>query len=190
MGSLSPVVSHFPPIVVKSVLISLGLSTELPVVLSKTARAVFTVWTYWVAPTAPFVSGGAPMPPVRSLVLIPSKFNPGAAARFFTTNCCHTGSSVVGAEGAGSGCSGRTGMTLFPPPIGDTGGISRSGGVTAWPASWMMIGLFCKVDAFESCLDIWLKTRLGKVQKNNSVTINLGGRFWLFIRSLLIFVAS
>ena len=30
-----------------------------PVVLSKTAKLTFTHCTYWVAPTAPFVSGGA-----------------------------------------------------------------------------------------------------------------------------------
>src|SRR5258705_10005744 len=29
-----------------------------PVVFEKTAKSVFTIWTYWVAPTSPSVSGG------------------------------------------------------------------------------------------------------------------------------------
>src|SRR6185369_9647408 len=36
-----------------------GPRTEPPVVLSNTWKPSFTIWTYCVAPTSPFVSGGA-----------------------------------------------------------------------------------------------------------------------------------
>ena len=37
---------------------SRGPSSEVPVALSKTWKPVFTIWTYWVSPISPFVSGG------------------------------------------------------------------------------------------------------------------------------------
>src|SRR5947207_1912295 len=40
-----------------------GARTALPVALSKTWNPSFTIWTYWVAPTAPLGSGGAQLQP-------------------------------------------------------------------------------------------------------------------------------
>ena len=34
-------------------------ASAIPVVLSKTWKPSLTIWTYWVRPTSPFVSGGA-----------------------------------------------------------------------------------------------------------------------------------
>ena len=40
-------------------LVGVGPSTHEPIVLSNTAKASLTACTYWLAPTAPVVSGGA-----------------------------------------------------------------------------------------------------------------------------------
>ena len=66
----------------------IGPRTELPVDLSNTWRPVFTIWTYCVAPTSPFVSGGAQLQLTPGKP-IPSKFScvPGifGAASLFCT---------------------------------------------------------------------------------------------------------
>src|SRR5262245_64909342 len=66
-----------------------GPMIELPVFLLKTCSAVLTIWTYCVAPTSPFVSGGAQLQLTPGKP-IPSKFRTadgifGAAGRFCTT---------------------------------------------------------------------------------------------------------
>src|SRR6266480_3791126 len=58
-GSPWPLVAHSPPTPDQSEAIATGPKTEFPVVLLKTWKPSFTIWTYWVAPTSPFVSGGA-----------------------------------------------------------------------------------------------------------------------------------
>src|SRR4029078_5328144 len=40
-----------------------GPSTEAPVDLFQTCSASLTIWTYWVRPTSPLVSGGAQLQP-------------------------------------------------------------------------------------------------------------------------------
>src|SRR5437016_4312901 len=59
IGSPSFVLSHFPPKPCHMVLPAAGPYTVAPVALSNTAKDSLTHCTYCVAPTAPFVSGGA-----------------------------------------------------------------------------------------------------------------------------------
>ena len=59
MGSPSLLVSQSPPNPDHTVLPSTGPRIMAPVALSNTANDAFTHCTYWVAPTAPLVSGGA-----------------------------------------------------------------------------------------------------------------------------------
>src|SRR5678815_4081710 len=54
-----------------------GPSIEAPVVLLKTWNPSLTIWTYCVAPTSPFVSGGAQLQATPGNG-IPLKFRPGA----------------------------------------------------------------------------------------------------------------
>src|SRR3979490_2745675 len=58
-GSPLPLLWQTPPNPLQSVLIPDGPNTDAPVVLLKTWKPSLTIWTYWVAPTSPFVSGGA-----------------------------------------------------------------------------------------------------------------------------------
>ena len=75
-GSPWPLVAHSPPTPDQSEAIATGPKTEFPVVLLKTWKPSFTIWTYWVSPTSPFVSGGAQLQttPGKSM---PSKFSIG-----------------------------------------------------------------------------------------------------------------
>src|SRR5215813_3245195 len=60
MGSPSSLVWQPPPKPEKRLLMALGKPAAIaPVVLLKTPMPVLTICTYWVAPTAPLVSGGA-----------------------------------------------------------------------------------------------------------------------------------
>src|SRR5574337_657320 len=59
MGSPSLLVSQGPPKPAHSVLPLTGPKRTLPVPLSNTANDRFTHCTYWVAPGAPLLSGGA-----------------------------------------------------------------------------------------------------------------------------------
>ena len=61
IGSPLLSVAQRPPNPDQSVFPAAGPYTIAPVDLLKTAKEVFTHWTYWVAPTAPLVSGGAPV---------------------------------------------------------------------------------------------------------------------------------
>src|SRR6266446_6068793 len=61
----------------QSVLPATGPFTKFPVFLSNTAKSVFTHCTYWVLPTAPFVSGGIPVGVKPRPTPTPSKLNPG-----------------------------------------------------------------------------------------------------------------
>src|ERR1700682_728360 len=71
MGSPLLLLSQPPPNPCHSALPTVGPSTTAPVVLLNTANEVLTHCTYWVRPTAPFVSGGAevtekvPLGPVK-----------------------------------------------------------------------------------------------------------------------------
>src|SRR5258708_24234925 len=58
-GSPSLLVAQPLPREENNVLPAVGPETLAPVVLLKTANEEFTHCTYWVAPTAPLVSGGA-----------------------------------------------------------------------------------------------------------------------------------
>src|SRR5207248_208331 len=55
-----------------------GPRTEFVVTLSKTWKPSLTIWTYWVFPTAPLVSGGAQLQPTPGKG-IPSKLLRAAA---------------------------------------------------------------------------------------------------------------
>src|SRR5580765_1549735 len=97
----------------------IGPSTEAPVVLLKTWSPVLTIWTYCVAPTSPFVSGGAQLQltPGKS---IPSKLSPGlgmlgAESLLWTTGSCRAerewpmrGLTTACLTGAAVGASGTT----------------------------------------------------------------------------------
>src|SRR3954447_10513078 len=58
-GSPEPLLWQRPPKPAQMVEMPSGPRTEAPVVLLKTWKPSLTIWTYWVAPTSPFVSGGA-----------------------------------------------------------------------------------------------------------------------------------
>src|SRR5450432_1818733 len=97
MPSPSSLVWQPPPKPDHSVLVAVGPAISAPVDLLKMAKVEFTNWKYWVAPTAPFVSGGAlftvkpycalPRPSKLRLVV-------GVAA---ATACCRTRSCTSGA---------------------------------------------------------------------------------------------
>jgi len=109
-------------------------------VFEKTAKSVFTICTYCVAPTSPFVSGGRQLQPLGRLQgspngrQMPSKFWMGpeigpAPFRFWTTGSCASGGRLAGASdsigralsgacGTGSTCSELTaGETPWNVPI-------------------------------------------------------------------------
>src|SRR3954468_10669976 len=56
-GSPSLWAAHSPPAFAQSWLTGVAPRSTAPL-LEKTAKSVFPIWTYWVAPTSPFVSGG------------------------------------------------------------------------------------------------------------------------------------
>src|SRR3979490_1732928 len=58
-GSPLPLVWQTPPKPLQSVVIPEGPNCDAPVDLLKTWKPSLTIWTYCVAPTSPFVSGGA-----------------------------------------------------------------------------------------------------------------------------------
>src|SRR5271169_375360 len=132
MGSPSLLVWHPPPNPDHSVLPAVGPATNAPVDLLKTAKEVFTHCTYWVAPTDPSVSGGAPVMvnpycPWPS----PSKLKPTVGVSGMVVNC-RMGSSANGTRPGGGG-SRRAGSASC---ISSEGGgafliISRRGGETS-----------------------------------------------------------
>src|SRR6266567_6762280 len=97
MPSPSLLVWQPPPKPDHRVLVAVGPATSAPVALLKIANDEFTNWKYCVAPTAPFVSGGAlfTVKPYCALPR-PSKFKlaGGVAA---ATVLCRTVSSTTAA---------------------------------------------------------------------------------------------
>src|SRR3954471_17347166 len=107
---------------------STGPKTEPPDDLSKTWNPWLTIWTYCVAPTSPFVSGGAQLQTTPGNA-IPSKLRPGpgmfgfAGMRWTTVSrelCCFATGRGFGLVSA-SWC-GRLGAAC----------IKRSGGVRSF----------------------------------------------------------
>src|ERR1035437_1074656 len=131
--SPSLLVWHPPPNPDHNVLPAVGPAIRAPVDLLKMAKEVFTHCTYWVAPTAPFVSGGAlvtlnPFCPWPR----PSKLKPPVGVSGMVVHC-RTGSSCNGTKPGGGGMR-RTGSASCISR--DGGGAflirSRSGGETSW----------------------------------------------------------
>src|SRR5213076_430921 len=81
--------SHGSPKPLHNVAMSTGAMTEVPVVLLKTSRPWFTIWTYCVRPTSPFVSGGAQLQPTPGNGM-PSKLRIGDGIRGPATVFCWT----------------------------------------------------------------------------------------------------
>src|SRR6267378_3859748 len=84
MGSPLLLSLHVPGKLLHKALIGVGPDSRVPA-LSYTEKTVLTIWTYWVGPTAPLVSGGshrqpAGLPPAESTELCPSKVPKGAGA--------------------------------------------------------------------------------------------------------------
>src|SRR5919197_4699338 len=81
-GSPKPLFWQRPPNPLQTDSIDTGPKTEAPVVLLKKWRPVLTIWTYWsapsgaLAPTSPFVSGGAQLQLTPGNVM-PSKLRIG-----------------------------------------------------------------------------------------------------------------
>src|SRR5260370_38652445 len=119
MGSPSLLVCQPPPNPDHNVLPAVGPAIRAPVDLLKMANEVFTHCTYWVAPTAPLVSGGAPvmLNPYCPLPR-PSKFKVGVGVIQPTEDICRTGSSSSGVRPGGSGMRFK----------GSTSRISSDGG--------------------------------------------------------------
>src|ERR1051325_791702 len=134
-GSPSPAFWHVPPNPDQTEVIAAGPKTELPVVLSKIWKPSLTIWTYCVAPTSPFVSGGAQLQATPGKT-IPSKLSVGAgmfgraSVRWTTVSCasrCLEGSS-------GFRLPSRSGLLL-----NGTAGIVRRAGETSFLTEWPTI---------------------------------------------------
>ena len=105
-----------------------------PVALLKTAKDVLTHCTYWVAPAAPFVSGGAPVTEKPgNPTPTPSKLRPGVvltsgAGATVALAACASGSTHPRGTARGGRIS-FTGCSRSSPSsaIGGMTGISRSG---------------------------------------------------------------
>src|ERR1022692_4901492 len=108
MGSPSLFSAQPPPNPDHRTLPATGPATRPPLLLLKMAKSVFTHCTYWVAPTAPLVSGGEystmnpylPLPSPSKLLLIRGVYP--------KVRHCRTGSSGKGVKPRGSRM-GRTG---------------------------------------------------------------------------------
>src|SRR5713101_9467597 len=133
MGSPSLLLWHPPPNPDHSVLPAVGPAMRAPLDLLKIAKEVFTHCTYWVAPTVPLVSGGAPVTlkpywPLPS----PSKLWLTGGVGSGIVVVCRTGSSSSWERPGGSGMRFKGSTSLRTR---DGGGayliISRSGGETS-----------------------------------------------------------
>src|SRR5215813_6050408 len=82
-GSPSPLFWQTPPNPPQSVVIPDGPNCEAPVALLKTWNPSLTICTYCVAPTSPFVSGGAQLQATPGNGM-PSKFLSAAGMLGFT----------------------------------------------------------------------------------------------------------
>src|SRR6478672_3703255 len=114
MTTASPSLSfaHGPPRLCHSALVGTGPSTTLWLTLSNTARPVLTTCTYWVAPTAPTVSGGAyctlklPLGPVKPTPR-PGKLLPSVGAFAPVVPDCNAPSACLPLPSMkGIGCAG------------------------------------------------------------------------------------
>src|SRR5574337_1464900 len=145
MGSPSLLLWQPPPKPYQRVLPAVGPEIRAPLDLLNTANEVFTHCTYWVLPTVPLVSGGAPVtlnpycPAPR-----PSKLWLTIGVRGVKANC-RTGSSPSGVRPGGSGIW-RTGSASCGSR--EAGGayliISRKGGETSrWTSCRTVIPVTC-----------------------------------------------
>src|SRR6266403_4020520 len=127
-------VSHWPPKLAQRALPAVGPATTAPVVLLKTAKLRLTHCTYWVAPTAPLVSGGAQqIPNPANPSPKPSKFSPKLAETGGRTCSCKAASGTA-LSSAGCSCPvGRMSIIRGENGFGCAGVIriiSASGGET------------------------------------------------------------
>src|SRR3954470_21042334 len=130
-GSPSLCVLHSPSVFAQSWLIGVAPRRTVPD-FEKTAKSLFTICTYWVAPTSPFVSGG------RQLQLlgksqgspngrqIPSKFWIGPEMGPEPFLPCTTGSLAPGADCCGLSAS-ISRLLSGPGVTGSTGSEATSG---------------------------------------------------------------
>src|SRR4051794_26155526 len=101
----------------------MGPSIRAPVVLSKMAKDSLTHWTYWVAPTTPFVSGGAESTEKLGKPLPrPSKLSPVARDPLLVANVDWTTGSLE--------VPPPPGLPLLPP------GTARNGLSCLGPSDW------------------------------------------------------
>src|SRR5260370_146890 len=107
MGSPLLCVSQPPPKPFQSIFPAKGPVVNEPVALSNTAKDVFTHWTYLVRPTAPLVSGGAPVTlkvycrsprPSKLLLTVIAASGEGAAA-LWSTASARKGDLILGDQG-------------------------------------------------------------------------------------------
>src|SRR5690348_1945249 len=113
IGSPSLFAWQPPPKPDHRVLMALGKpAASAPVVLAYTPKAVLTICTYCVAPTAPLVSGGAQLHGLLGVLLVspmPLKFSPAVVPTSGPVVVCNAPSGTSGpAERAGLS-SGRSG---------------------------------------------------------------------------------
>ena len=89
-----------------------------PCLLLNTWKPSLTIWTYCVAPTSPFVSGGAQLQATPGNG-IPLKFRPGAG--MFAANCC----VCVAASRTFWCCETARGFGLASDSRAGTSGVAR-----------------------------------------------------------------
>src|SRR6266478_9810700 len=106
-GSPLPLVWQTPPKPLQSVVMPEGPNNDAPVVLSKTWKPSLTIWTYCVAPTSPFVSGGAQLHATPGKAM-PSKFSMLAGILGAATGWA----GVVASSGLSLWCLGILGFSL------------------------------------------------------------------------------
>src|SRR3954470_9590318 len=151
-GSPSLCVLHSPSVLAQSWLIGVAPRSTWPV-FEKTAKSVFTIWTYWVEPTSPSVSGGRQLQLLGSAHgspngrQMPSKFWIGPEIgpeplAFWITGSFAPGTVPLGlSDSIPSVCSGACGT-------GNTGSEATSGEVP-WKLPLITCGPAVAVEASE-----------------------------------------
>ena len=142
IGSPSLFVWQPPPKPDHSVLPAIGPETRAPVDLLNTANDEFTHCTYCVAPTAPFVSGGA------LLIVKPSEAFPKPSKPRFTV-----GASAVGAENVDDCNAASLTGPVCAPPIPGGRGIRRAGSASRF---------MCAVAALPGALIVGMSRTAGE----------------------------
>src|SRR6266851_9066755 len=139
MGSPSLLVWQPPPNPDQIVFPAVGPAIRAPLDLLKIAKEVFTHCTYWVAPTVPLVSGGAPvtLKPYWPLPR-PSKLCRTGGVGGGTVAVCSTGSSCNCSKPGGRGMRfrGSTGRR-----VRDGGGACRIISLRGRETSWWTLRL-------------------------------------------------